>query len=245
MAPSWPSSHTAAAPNGQARDTKRRFAPAQSSGRVTAAARGQQAGRGATGRALLLAHLISIACLPPLLAIATLTVLSTHTIADPFEAARVALVSSFFVAVAPAAYVGYLLKRHKIAGGVDLVLREERLRPYLVGAGSCMIGLLVLLRLSAPEPVSMVALSYGVNALVMALITQRWKISAHAAGAAMPVSVLLTTFGTPALPLAAIVPVVCWARVKAEMHTVTQVCAGALLGFAMTSLELVLLAPHL
>lgn len=238
MARSSPSSHSTIAPPRPPAGVEHRFA------RCGGAPREQPADGDTPGRALLLAHLISMACLPPLLAIATLIVLSTHTSADPLEAAWVALVSSFFVAVAPAAYVGYLLKRQKIAGGVDLVLKEERCRPYLVGAGSCLVGLLVLVRLSAPQPVSVLALSYGVNALVMALITQRWKISAHAAGAAMPVSVLLTTFGTPALPLAAIVPVVCWARVKAEMHTVAQVCAGALLGFAMTSLELVLLAPH-
>ena len=76
------------------------------------------------------------------------------------------------------------------------------------------------------------------------MITLRWKISAHAAGAAMPFTALFTVFGAAALPLAAIIPVVCWARVKAEMHTVAQVCAGALLGLLMTSVEFALLVPR-
>lgn len=197
---------------------------------------------GERGRSLLLAHIISMVCLPPLLAIATLIALSSHFIADPQEAARVALASSFFVAIAPAAYVAYLLKRNKIGGGVDLVLKEERLRPYLVGAGSCLIGLLVLIRLSAPQSVTVLAWCYGINALLMAIITQRWKISAHAAGAAMPLTALLTVFGTTALPLAVIIPVVCWARVRSQMHTVAQVCAGATLGFLLTWAQMALLS---
>jgi membrane-associated phospholipid phosphatase len=196
------------------------------------------------GRGLLLAHIISMVCLPPLLAIATLVALSSHYLPDPREAAQVAVVGSFFIGVAPCLYVAYLLKSHKINGGVDLELREERLRPYLVGAGSCFLGLLVLVRLSAPESVTVLPLCYAVNTIVMAAITQRWKISAHAAGTTLPLTVLLNAFGAAALPLAVIVPVVCWARVRAQMHTVAQVCAGALLGFLLTWVQLTLLEPR-
>lgn len=194
-------------------------------------------------RSVLLAHIISTVFLPPLLAIGALVALSSHYTDSAGEAARVALISSFFVAIAPGAYVAYLLKRHKINGGVDLVLKEERLRPYLVGAGSCLIGLLVLVQLSAPHLITVLAWCYAINAMAMALITQRWKISAHAAGAAMPVTALVSAFGTPALPLAVIIPVVCWARVKAKMHTVSQVCAGTALGMGMTWAQLALLRP--
>jgi membrane-associated phospholipid phosphatase len=191
-----------------------------------------------------LAQVISIVCLPPLMAIATIVALSSHAIADPAEAARVALVSSIFVAVIPCAYVAYLLRGGKIDGGLDLALREERLRPYLVGAASNILGLLALVLLSAPQTVSLLVLAYATNSLLMAAITQRWKISAHAAGAAMPLTALISAFGAGALPLAVIVPVVCWARVRAQMHTVAQVAAGALLGFSMTWAELAILAPR-
>jgi membrane-associated phospholipid phosphatase len=192
-----------------------------------------------------LAQVVSIVCLPPLMAIATIVALSSHAISDPAEAARVALVSSLFVAVIPCAYVAYLLRGGKIDGGLDLALREERLRPYLVGAASNILGLLALVLLSAPQTVSLLVLAYATNSLVMAAITQRWKISAHAAGAAMPLTALISAFGAGALPLAVIVPVVCWARVRAQMHTVAQVSAGALLGFTMTWIELALVAPRL
>lgn len=218
--------------------------PSSASAATLTAAGDAHADGHAVERGLLLAQVISLVCLPPLLAIGTLIALSSHFIAEPGAAARVAIVSSFFIAIAPAGYIAYLLKRHKINGGVDLALREERLRPYLVGATSCLLGLVVLLRLSAPQPVTVLTLCYGVNALVMAAITRRWKISAHAAGAAMPFTALLSAFGAAALPFVVVIPVVCWARVRAQMHTVAQVCAGSVLGFLMTWLQIAILSPR-
>jgi membrane-associated phospholipid phosphatase len=198
-----------------------------------------------TGRGLVLAQIISLVCLPPLMAVATFVALSSHAIDDPGSAALIAIVSSFFTAVVPCAYIAYLLLGHKINGGVDLAQKEERLRPYLVGAGSAVVGLAALISLSAPRSVIVLTLAYSMNALVMAAITQRWKISAHAAGAAMPMTALISAFGASAWPLAMIVPVVCWARVRSRMHTVTQVCAGAVLGCAMTWAQLAIVAPRL
>ena len=190
------------------------------------------------------AQIISIVGLPPLLAIATIIALSTHSVADPGEAFRVALISSFFIAIAPVLYIVYLLKSNKISGGADLAHREERWRPYLVGIGSCVVGFLVLLWLHAPQSILLLTLCYAINTTVMAVITQRWKISAHAAGAALPATALYAAFGTAALAFALVVPMVCWARVRVKMHTVWQVTAGALIGSALTWLQLSLLAPR-
>jgi membrane-associated phospholipid phosphatase len=190
------------------------------------------------------AQIISIVGLPPLLAIATIIALSSHFIADPAEAIRVALISSFFIAVAPVLYIVYLLRRNKISGGAELQHREERWRPYLVGIGSCIVGFIVLNQLHAPRSILLLTLCYAINTTVMAVITQRWKISAHAAGAALPATALYAVFGTGALAFAVVVPMVCWARVRVKMHTVWQVTAGALLGSALTWLQLSLLAPR-
>ena len=190
------------------------------------------------------AQIISIVGLPPMLAIGTIIALSSQSIADPAEATRVALVSSFFIAIAPVLYIVYLLRSNKIAGGADLQHREERWRPYLVGIGSCLVGFLVLMRLHAPQSIVLLTLCYAINTTVMAVITQRWKISAHAAGAALPATALYAAFGTAALAFAVVVPVVCWARVRVKMHTVWQVSAGAVLGSALTWLQLTLLGPR-
>ena len=190
------------------------------------------------------AQIISIVGLPPLLAIATIVALSSNAISDPAEALRVAVISSFFIAIAPVLYIVYLLRSNKISGGADLQHREERWRPYMVGIGSCVLGFLVLLQLQAPQSILLLTLCYAINTSVMAVITQRWKISAHAAGAALPATALYAVFGTGALAFALVVPMVCWARVRVKMHTVWQVTAGALIGSALTWLQLSVLAPR-
>lgn len=192
-----------------------------------------------------LARVISVLLLPPLVAIATLTVISYALLPDPLAAARVLLVSSFFVAIVPSLYIMYLLRRQRVQGGIDLVLREERVRPYLVGASSCLAGAVVLVRLAAPTSVVALAACYFANTLVVAAITRRWKISAHAAGTALPATVLVGIFGPSALPAFLLVPLVCWARVRQHVHSVAQVIAGAALGFAMTWVEWFVILPRL
>jgi membrane-associated phospholipid phosphatase len=192
-----------------------------------------------------LARVISLLLLPPLVAIATLTVICWTILPSRLEAVWVLLVSSFFTAVVPSLYIAYLVKRHRVRGGVDLILREERLRPYLVGASSCLAGVVVLVRLAAPSSVVALAACYFANSLIMAAITRRWKISAHAAGTALPATALVSIFGPPALPAFLLVPLVCWARVRQEMHSVAQVSAGAALGIVMTWVEWVVILPRL
>ena len=150
--------------------------------------------------------------------------LSSHAIADPAEAG----------AGGPRLYD--LRRRHplrlrgvpaaggKIDGGLDLSLREERLRPYLVGASN-ILGLLALVLLSAPQTVSLLLLAYATNSAHgrhhPALEDLRPR---RRDGDAL--TALISAFGAGALPLAVIVPVVCWARVRAQMHTVAQVARG-------------------
>ena len=94
------------------------------------------------------AKLVGIIFMPPLVAIGTLVVLSAYLVAEPLVAARTALVSALFMAIIPAAYIGWLIRRQRIHGGIELVITEERLRPYLVCTLSCAIGAVVLIRLS-------------------------------------------------------------------------------------------------
>ena len=191
------------------------------------------------------AKLIGIIFMPPLVAIGTLVVLSAYLVADPLVAARTALVSALFMAIIPTGYIGWLIRRQRIRGGIELVITEERLRPYLVCTLSCAIGTVVLIRLSAPQHIWALALGYVLLGVLMAAITQHWKISMHAAGSALPTTALLSVLGPTALPGILIVPLVCWARVRASQHTVPQVAGGTLLGSLVAWLDFALILPRL
>ena len=191
------------------------------------------------------AKLVGIIFMPPLVAIGTLVVLSAYLVADPLVAARTVLVSVLFMAILPTAYIGLLIRRQRIRGGIELVITEERLRPYLVCTLSCAIGAVVLIRLSAPQHIWALALGYVLLGVLMAAITQRWKISMHAAGSALPTTALLNVLGPTALPGMLIVPLVCWARVRSSRHTIPQVAGGTLLGSLVAWLDFAIILPRL
>jgi membrane-associated phospholipid phosphatase len=117
-----------------------------------------------------------------------------------------------------------------IDGGIDLKVRQERQAPYLLAAASSGVGDAALWAVGAPASMLVLASLYGAIAIVMALINHRWKISAHAAGAGIGLGTMVASFGASALPLAVFLPVVCWARVRIDMHSRAQVIAGATLG---------------
>ena len=68
-----------------------------------------------------------------------------------------------------------------------------------------------------------------------AIITQFWKISGHAMGAALATGTIVARFGWGWWPTLLIVPLVGWARVVRKDHTIWQVIAGAAYSWIITS----------
>ncbi|HWH00382.1 MAG TPA: hypothetical protein VNV66_13895 [Pilimelia sp.] len=112
-------------------------------------------------------------------------------------------------------------------------VREQRRGPLLYGLASVLVGLGVLVLLGAPWPlVAMVVVMFAVLLLVT-VVNQFWKLSAHAAVAAASAGVLVLEFGPPLLVSLAVVAVVGWSRVRLRDHTPAQVAAGVAAGAAV------------
>ena len=182
------------------------------------------------GRPERIANAISMVFLPPLVAIATFAVVSIHLADSGEDALLFALIASVFVAILPVGYIAWMLRHELFHGGIDLELRQERQAPYLLAAASSGVGEAALWAVGAPASMLVLATLYGVSAVVMAVINRRWKISAHAAGAGIGLGAMVSSFGANALPLAILLPAICWARVRIDMHSRAQVIAGATLG---------------
>ena len=60
-----------------------------------------------------------------------------------------------------------------------------------------------------------------------------WKVSIHCAGVTGPIFALVYVFGVAALPLATIVGLVGWSRIKLKNHTFGQTLAGTLLSLTV------------
>jgi hypothetical protein len=112
--------------------------------------------------------------------------------------------------------------------------RKQRLIPLSFGLGCTIITLVLLLFLHTSRAIIATTTAGIVAQIVSIVITQRWKISLHAAYIAGAVTTLVFVFGPICLPLALLIVVVAWARWQVHAHRPPQTLAGAVLAVIVT-----------
>lgn len=183
------------------------------------------ADRVARGVTDLLAPQVLVITMPP----------AVGLIAQGWPGAAWGLVASVLCGGVPAAVIAAGVR----AGRLDshhIVDRSRRAGPLLSAVAGVLFALLLLAWLGAPT-----LLLATVTAMLAALavtipVTLRWKISFHAAVCAGTVVVVAHVL--PPVPVllagAAVVALVCWARVRLAHHTPAQVVAGTAVGTLVT-----------
>ena len=78
------------------------------------------------------------------------------------------------------------------------------------------------------------AVTFSVNALIMAIITQYWKISVHMAVLSSVATGATILYGTNFAWIFLVLLPLGWARIHRKRHTFWQVVAGSLLSFILT-----------
>jgi membrane-associated phospholipid phosphatase len=174
----------------------------------------------------------------------------------PFaEIALITGVALVFFCLVPLAYVVRMIRRGE-AKTLEVRDQRSRLKPFLVGITSYAIGMLVMATAGTTAVAFLVALAllYPINTALLVLINLRWKISIHMTSLAGFVSILLFVSLTvwrdlpptaeavltavTVAPLLILLPLLMWARVRVEAHSVGQVVAGALFGLIVPVVEL-------
>jgi hypothetical protein len=87
------------------------------------------------------------------------------------------------------------------------------------------------------------AFGYVCVTLVLMIIDVFWRISAHCAGVAGPITALFYVYGMVAVPLFLFLVPLSWARVALREHTVSQTIGGALIAATIALAEYALLYP--
>ena len=183
-----------------------------------------------------LATVISAALNAPLIAILTFIPLILSQ--QPPNAPTLLLVAIIFGALLPLSSTYYLVRRG-IIPDIYASVRETRTEPFLWAMASYLLGVTVLLYLNAPLAVTALMACYFGNAIIMLIITLRWKISIHTVGVSGPITALVFQLGTKMIPLFFILFPVAWARVELEAHSKRQVAAGAILSGLLTWFQMV------
>jgi hypothetical protein len=122
-------------------------------------------------------------------------------------------------------------------GRTDLDVSDvKRRRPlYVLGLASYVAGAVIFSILDNRIMFAM-SVAYVCVASVTFLITLVWKISAHTAGIAGPITAFVFVFGTWAMPFYMLSILMIWSRVKLAAHTLPQAVAGVIVAIFVTSL---------
>jgi membrane-associated phospholipid phosphatase len=132
----------------------------------------------------------------------------------------------------------YDLKSKGIIESVDIDSKDERIKPFLVGGISNLIGFLLLRFFDAPHIIQGLLFSCTAISFLLLILTRWWKISVHATGISVFIVILNYHFGRMILPLYSIIVLVCLSRLLLKKHTIEQVMIGAMLGLTVTALQL-------
>jgi membrane-associated phospholipid phosphatase len=177
-----------------------------------------------------LARLVSDVFCPPTLAAGSI-LLTAYSLATP-AAWRWALYYLTLVVLVPTLYVVWLLQRGEVTD-FHLRVREQRIKPMLVMVVTVISAWLTMWWGGAPDFLLLMA---GAGMALMGLIfvvTLRWKISGHAAASSGFFALSWVLMGQTAAPVALLMPVVAWSRVKLRRHTLAQIVAGSIVGPAI------------
>ena len=185
------------------------------------------------------AKLISFITQPQLFSIVLFAILCT-VCSSWTEYAVVYGLCLFFGCFFPIFEVLYYSKKFKNDDG-DVVRREDRFVPLILGIISYVLGIMTLLLVEAPWIVTVLFVCYAVVTFAITLITTKWKISIHACGMIGPTMAITTVYFPWGALLILLVPPICWSRYVLRKHTPAQMAGGIVVGFALTAVIFLLL----
>lgn len=136
------------------------------------------------------------------------------------------------VVLMPLLYLVWLLKKGLITD-IHLKVREQRTRPLLVTVAAAFMAWGILHFGAAPRLLVALAAAMCLQTVIFLAITLRWKISFHSASAAGMAVMAWLVIGSLSIWFVMSVPIIAWARVRLQRHTVGQTFAGAILGGAI------------
>lgn len=184
-----------------------------------------------------LAHILSTLGNAPLISIFIFLVLDCYFL-NGNDFINVTLVTMCFAVVIPSIIAYAWIKNKNLE--IDMPHKEDRLYPLLWILLSYLLGVIILFIISAPPVITVLMFCYFSNTLVVLLISMFWKISIHAVGVAGPVAFLIYVFGYPGLIFLLLIPLIMWSRLYLKRHTLSQVTAGSVLGFLLTTVQIYL-----
>lgn len=142
---------------------------------------------------------------------------------------------AIFVTVLPILVITLLVRFSKVSN-LHLPNKEERLIPLCLTLASMILGTLLLDKVGANQKIIWACIAYIVNSVVFLGITPLWKISFHTSVTTGCIMVLVFLVDSNLVWLFLLIPLIAWARVYRDRHTLLQTVVGSLLAIVNTML---------
>ncbi len=175
-----------------------------------------------------LARLTSDILNPFLVGLVMIVVLSFRETSSSIDGIKWSLIMVTLSLLPVFLVIVYLVHNQKL-GGISIKARRERNGIYLLASACAIVGSVVVYYLGAPS-VLVAMFVTGLSATVIFMcINFLWKISVHTAFVAASATILIVLYGFTGVVSATLLPVIAWARIELEHHSLAQTVTGALL----------------
>ncbi len=189
------------------------------------------------------ARIISTLFVPPSFTIIIFTIFAFRLEETAFHRTILILTALVFGFIFPVLMFVSFRKKGWIAD-IDAKIQEERTFPFLLSLLFYASGLIILIIFRINTVSIAFWFCYISNTLLLVVINNYWKISAHMMGASGPFAALIYVFGYSALPFILLLYFIGQARIKLECHTLNQVIAGACFAFISTYAQIYLITKY-
>ncbi len=180
-----------------------------------------------------IARVLSNLLSPPVIAFGTVVVFAFYSpigtgVILPWQSFLIGLI---LIVIGPIVPLTLMVARGKIT--IDVENRRDRPLLYLAAIIVYICGAFVAW-FYQNQTMAVVAVAYAGVTSVIAIVSLFWKVSAHAAGVAGPITGLIWVYGILFLPFMLLAGIVAWARWKLKLHTPLQLLGGILIAIIIT-----------
>ena len=179
-------------------------------------------------------RIISVMLSPPAIALGTVTVFTFFSpigtgLLQPWQSFLLGL---FFIVIGPILPLTAMVALGKLT--FDVRNRRDRPLLYLAAILVYSVGGVVAW-FYQDHTMAVLAVAYGAVTSAIAIVSLFWKVSAHAAGVAGPITGLIWIYGLIPVPFLLLAVLVAWARWHQGLHTITQLVSGILIAMIVTA----------
>lgn len=183
---------------------------------------------------LQFARILSAALSPPAIAMVTVLVFAFFSpigtgLLTPWHSFLLGIV---FIVIGPILPLSTMVA----LGRMTFEVKNRRDRPLLYLAAILIYCTgAIIAWLYQNHTMTVIAIAYAAVTSAIAIISLFWKVSAHSAGIAGPITALIWVYGPFVLPFLFFTVVVGWARWHQKLHTMAQLAGGIIIAILVTA----------